>query len=137
MMALAGDRRGRTSRARWWQSCRACGPTPGSLLRPNAGRLLPGIDHRQTKDWPVLGILSQPGGDEVLKPLLAGFPCLPHDGWAALGDRCCLSADQNEEQLERHGPGEPTVRLSLTDEAFLRSDIWARLQLGSPLSVEG
>ena len=27
-----------------------------------------------------------------------------------------------EEQLERHGPDEPTVRLSLTDDVFLRSD---------------
>jgi hypothetical protein len=40
-----------------------------------------------------------------------------------------------EEQLERHGPDEPTVRLSLTDDVFLRSSIWARWQLGIPLPV--
>ncbi len=37
------------------------------------------------------------------------------------------------EQLERHGPDEPTVRLSLTDDVFLRSSTWARWQLGIPL----
>ena len=42
-----------------------------------------------------------------------------------------------EEQLERHGPDEPTVRLRLTDEGFLRSDTWARWPLGIPLPVEG
>jgi hypothetical protein len=41
------------------------------------------------------------------------------------------------EQLERYGPDEPTVRLSLTDDGFLRSDTWARWPLGIPLSVEG
>ena len=41
-----------------------------------------------------------------------------------------------EEQLERHGPDESTVRLSLTDDVFLRSYNWARLQLGIPLPVE-
>jgi hypothetical protein len=42
-------------------------------------------------------------------------------------------ADPLERQLERHGPGEPTVRLSLTDDVFLRSSNRARLQLGIPL----
>jgi hypothetical protein len=37
-----------------------------------------------------------------------------------------------EEQLERHGPDEPMVRLSLTDDEFLRSYNWARVQLGIP-----
>jgi hypothetical protein len=41
-----------------------------------------------------------------------------------------------EEHLERHGPGELMVRLSLTDDVFLRSYTWARLQLGIPLPVE-
>ncbi len=45
-------------------------------------------------------------------------------------------ADHIEQQLERHGPGEPTVRLSLTDDVFLRSSNWARWQLGNPLPVE-
>jgi hypothetical protein len=40
-----------------------------------------------------------------------------------------------EEQLERYGPDEPTVRLSLTDDVFLRSYNWARWQLGIPLPV--
>jgi hypothetical protein len=40
-----------------------------------------------------------------------------------------------EEQLERPGPDEPTVRLSLTDDAFLRSSTWARWPLGIPLPV--
>jgi hypothetical protein len=39
-------------------------------------------------------------------------------------------ADALEQQLERHGPDEPTVRLSLTDDVFLRSYNWARWQLG-------
>ena len=41
-----------------------------------------------------------------------------------------------EEQFERHGPGEPTVRLSLTDDIFLRSYNWARWQLGIPRPVD-
>jgi hypothetical protein len=41
-----------------------------------------------------------------------------------------------EEQLERHGPGESVVRLSLTDDVFLRSSNWARWQLGIPLPVD-
>jgi hypothetical protein len=35
-----------------------------------------------------------------------------------------------EEQLEQYGPGEPTVRRSLTDDVFLRSSTWAGWQLG-------
>jgi len=36
-----------------------------------------------------------------------------------------------------HRPaGEATVRLSLTDDMFLRSSNWARLQLVTPLPVE-
>jgi hypothetical protein len=31
-----------------------------------------------------------------------------------------------KEHLEWHGPDEPTVRLSLTDDVFLRSSNWAR-----------
>jgi hypothetical protein len=42
-----------------------------------------------------------------------------------------------DEQLERHGPGEPTVRLSLTDDVFLRSYNRARWQLEIPSSVVG
>ena len=45
--------------------------------------------------------------------------------------------DQLEQQLERHGPDEPVVRLSVTDDVFLRSYTWARVQLGIPLPVEG
>ena len=41
-----------------------------------------------------------------------------------------------EEQLERHGPDEPKVRLSLTDDAFLRSYNWTRWQLGIPLPAK-
>jgi len=41
-----------------------------------------------------------------------------------------------EEQLERHGPDEDLVRLSLTDDVFLRSSNWVRWQLRIPLSVE-
>jgi hypothetical protein len=46
-------------------------------------------------------------------------------------------ADVIEEQLERHGPDEPTVRLSLTDDVFLRSSNRARWQLGILLPSEG
>jgi hypothetical protein len=45
-------------------------------------------------------------------------------------------ADYLEQQLERHGPDEPTVRLSLTDDVFLRSYNWARVQLEIPLPVD-
>ena len=41
-----------------------------------------------------------------------------------------------EQPLEQHGPGEPTRRLSLTDDVFLRSDNLAHWQLGIPLPVE-
>jgi hypothetical protein len=41
-----------------------------------------------------------------------------------------------ETQLEQHGPDESPVRLSLTDDVFLRSNNWARWQLGIPLRVE-
>jgi len=45
-------------------------------------------------------------------------------------------ADYLEPQLEQHGPGEDTVRLSLTDDVYLRSYTWARVQLGVPLPPE-
>ena len=45
-------------------------------------------------------------------------------------------ADAPERQLEQHAPDEATVRLSLTDDVFLRSHNWAHLQLGIPLPVE-
>jgi hypothetical protein len=69
---------------------------------------------------------------------------LPWDDWraviAVLREKGLPSmlehANVIEEQLERHGPDEPTVRLSLTDDVYLRSSIWARWQLGIPLPVE-
>ena len=45
-------------------------------------------------------------------------------------------ADILERQLEQHGPDEPTVRLSLTEDVFLRSSTWAQWQLSIPLPVE-
>ena len=42
-------------------------------------------------------------------------------------------ADYLVGHLEQHGPDEPMVRLSLTDDVFLRSYTWARVQLGIPL----
>ena len=42
-------------------------------------------------------------------------------------------ADHIERLLERHGPDESMVTLSLSDEVFLRSYNRARLQLGIPL----
>ena len=44
-------------------------------------------------------------------------------------------ADHLERVLEQHGPDEVMVTLSLTDDAFLHSHNWARLQLGIPLPV--
>jgi hypothetical protein len=44
-------------------------------------------------------------------------------------------ADCLRQQLEQHGPDEPTARLSLTDDGMLRSSTWARWQLGIPLPV--
>jgi hypothetical protein len=45
-------------------------------------------------------------------------------------------ADHIERLLEQHGPDEATVRLSLTDDVFLRSSNWARVQLGIALPVD-
>jgi hypothetical protein len=42
-------------------------------------------------------------------------------------------ADSIERQLDNHAPDEHIVRLILTDDIFLRSYNWARLQLGLPL----
>ena len=42
-----------------------------------------------------------------------------------------------EEQLEQHGPDEPTVQLSLTDDVFRRSSNWVRGQVGIPLPQDG
>jgi hypothetical protein len=69
---------------------------------------------------------------------------LPWETWRAVIDALRAKslpymrehADSLEQQLERHGPDEPTVRLSLTDDVFLRSSTWARVQLGIPLPVD-
>jgi hypothetical protein len=41
-------------------------------------------------------------------------------------------ADQLEQKLDEHPP-DAVVRLSLTDDVYLRSYHWARVQLGIPL----
>jgi hypothetical protein len=46
------------------------------------------------------------------------------------------NADHIERLLERHGPAEQIVRLSLTDDVFLRSYNWARVELGIPLPAD-
>jgi hypothetical protein len=38
-----------------------------------------------------------------------------------------------ERPIDRHGPKQATVTLHLTDDLFLRSSNWARVQLGIPL----
>ncbi len=43
-------------------------------------------------------------------------------------------ADRLERMLDEHGPGEADVSLSLTDDLYLRSFNYARLELGIPLS---
>ena len=61
---------------------------------------------------------------------------LPWETWRAVIDALRARglpymlehADHIERLLERHGPGEPTVRLSLTDDVYLRSYNWARWQ---------
>ncbi len=59
---------------------------------------------------------------------------------AAVREKCLPymleHADYLERHLEQHGPGEAMVRLSLTDDLFLRSSNWARVQLGIPLPAE-
>jgi len=45
-------------------------------------------------------------------------------------------ADHIERLLEQHGPDEAMVPLWLTEEVFLRSYNWARLQLGIPLPLD-
>jgi hypothetical protein len=69
---------------------------------------------------------------------------LPWETWGAilavLREKALPSVPEHatviEEQLEQHGPGELMLRLSLTDDVFLRSHNWARLQLGISLPVE-
>ena len=46
-------------------------------------------------------------------------------------------ADHIERLLEQHGPGEAIVRLSLTDDVYLRGYNNARWQLGIPLPADG
>jgi hypothetical protein len=46
-------------------------------------------------------------------------------------------ADHMERLLEQHGPGEAIVRLSLTDDVYLRSYNFARCGLGIPLPADG
>ncbi len=41
--------------------------------------------------------------------------------------------DQLKQQLETPPPDQETVTLHLTDDVFLRSYNWARVQLGIPL----
>ena len=59
---------------------------------------------------------------------------------AVLGEKALPSMQEHasviEPQLERHGPGEPTVAINLTDDVFLRSSTWARVQLGIPLQSD-
>jgi len=43
-------------------------------------------------------------------------------------------ADELEQQREPHAPDQPLVRLTPTDDVFLCSYNWARLQLGLPLA---
>ena len=69
---------------------------------------------------------------------------LPWETWRAVIDALrekglpymLEHAERLEQQLEQHGPDEATVRLSLTDDVFLRSYNWARVQLGIPLPVD-
>ena len=42
-------------------------------------------------------------------------------------------ADHIERQLDQHAPDAPMVALTLSDDAYLRSFTWARVQLGMPL----
>jgi hypothetical protein len=42
-------------------------------------------------------------------------------------------ADQLEQHLEQHPPDRASVTVALTDDLFLRSYNWARLELGIPL----
>jgi hypothetical protein len=71
--------------------------------------------------------------------------CAPWETWragiAVLHEKAVSyrleHANVIEEQLERYDPDEPTVRLSLTDDGFLRFSTWARWPLRMPLSVEG
>jgi hypothetical protein len=66
---------------------------------------------------------------------------LPWETWraiiAALREKGLPSMLDHADYLEQHGPDEPTVRLSLTDDVFLRSSNRARWQLGILLPSEG
>lgn len=68
---------------------------------------------------------------------------LPWDTWraviAVLRETALPSmlehADVLARQVKQHGPGESTVRSSITDDVLPHSSTWARWQLGVPLPV--
>ncbi len=45
-------------------------------------------------------------------------------------------ADRLEQLLEQDGPDEPMVTLAMTDDVYLRSYNWARVELGIPLPLQ-
>jgi hypothetical protein len=65
---------------------------------------------------------------------------LPFETWRAVIDALRAKglpymlehADQLEQKLDEHPP-DAVVRLSLTDDVYLRSYNWARVELGIPL----
>jgi len=69
---------------------------------------------------------------------------LPWDLWRAVIAALRLQgvphmiehADRIEAALEGHGPEEATVRLTFTDDVFLRSVNWAGVTLGIALNAD-
>jgi hypothetical protein len=67
---------------------------------------------------------------------------LPSETWRAVVDALrsdelpaymAEHADRLERDIDRHPPDAPAVSLSLSDDVYLRSYNWARLQLDIPL----
>lgn len=46
-------------------------------------------------------------------------------------------ADRLERDLETHGPGEAVVTIAMSDDVYLRSYTYARVELGLPYQGDG
>ena len=69
---------------------------------------------------------------------------LPWETWGAVIDALRAKglpsmlehADDLARQLDRHAADRPTVALELTDDVYVGSFTWARVELGLPLPAE-
>ncbi len=113
--------------------CRGHNSAGTAATDDRQGARIPCIRHRPTRR-PTCHVLSPRLYHRSMNPITLSW-----EDWRAViavpratGLPSMLEhATVIEAQLVRHGPDEPTVRLSLTDDVFLRSDTWA-LAAGDP-----